>query len=82
MQYILSEEEMEQMTNVSEVECRNKTLREVRLTLLSYGRFSCIYTQEGRHSKCDDCPCSYGKHTTFTYEQSRLICTEIRKYSK
>ena len=82
MQYILTEDEIAKMTNKSEVQCRNETLEKARVALLNATGFHCIHTHEGRHQKCDDCPCSYNSHPSFTYEQSCLICTLSRDYSK
>lgn len=82
MNYILTEDELNQMTNKSEVVRRDNTLLKARAVILTHTGFHCIHTHEGRHGKCDDCPCSYNKHATFTYEQSQLICNLQREYSK
>jgi hypothetical protein len=82
MQYILTQDELNDLTPKSEVEIRNKALTMARETMLKLANFDCIHDVNGKNYNwyCTDCPCS---RLTLGYSQeSKLLCNFHQEYGK
>ena len=67
MQYILTQEEMDNLTLKENVTSRDGTLEYCRKTILRLAGFKCVYPDKGEEAEerevyCDDCPCRGVRH--------------------
>lgn len=83
MQYLLTAEEISNLTDKARVTQRDEALALAREKLLSQAGFDCIHDKNGRNSGgyCDDCPCS-PLHNRRDYKLWSLVCGQTPHYSK
>lgn len=91
MQYLLTGEELKNLTPKENVERRDEALLWAREQILSAHGISCIHDTNAKGERyggyCDFCPISpHGakelQHKPISYELSKLICNKNRNYSK
>jgi hypothetical protein len=81
MQYILTQDEINNMTPKSDVEARDMALFAAREKLLLVSGFTCIHAVDGKNEYCDGCPCSYIDNS-HNYETWQLVCNLNKEYSQ
>lgn len=79
MQYLLTQQEYDKLVPKAELDSARKALALAREAILRSAKFTCIH--EGKRGYCDFCPIGdlAGK---IAYNDSKLICTLHREYSK
>lgn len=83
MEYVLTQEEMDNLIPKWKLDEREEALLWAKKAILRTANFECIH--ENTYSYCDECPISnVGDAQTdkASYEISRHVCGESRKYSK
>ena len=81
MQYLLTEEEMQNLVSRIEVTRRDLALRESRQLILQLSHFTCIHERGrfGHGAYCDNCPI----YTKFPAEiNNKLLCDQPKNFSK
>lgn len=81
MQYILTQEEMNNMTPKADVEARDRALFAAREKLLLVSGFECIHALDSKNDLCDDCPCSWVDNG-HDYKTWQLVCGLSKEYSQ
>lgn len=83
MQYLLTEEEYNNLVPKAEVERRDLALKKLHELFFKHSTFKCIHdTQDRRmYGYCDYCPLA-PMHPELPYEVSKLLCDKSKEYSK
>lgn len=78
MQYLLTEEEHDNLTPIKRVERRDQSLEVARQLIIELAGIECY------KGYCDSCPISSIGHgaKVVNRDDSKLICKKTRKYSK
>jgi len=82
MQYLLTQDELEALVPAKSLEERNDALEAARKLIVKLANIPCGKTY------CSECPISsigfydHDDPDAISWESSKLICSEYRKYSK